>query len=287
MKFLIIGDIEKAGYLNSLSSLKLSDYTFIILTGDMSGSPEGWKIGKARGMEDRSFIPPGKNPKEYYQELLEPSVEKLKEVDENLGKLGIKVFAVYGNTDFKSIVARAKPKNFEIIHNKIVEVNGFYLVGYNGHPMYPWEMKEPLKKDIFGYTHEETSKELNSFREEDVYKDLKTLTENHPSNRVITVTHTPPYKILDKVKLELVKWAVKSYGETAEDGNVGSTGLRKFILEYKPLMSIFGHIHEAKGTDKIDDTHCINAGNFDKEKELVEITLLDSKLNIEFKKLNP
>lgn len=285
MKFLAIGDIMAADHINALLDFDLESYSFLILTGDMSGSPEGWKIGRARALNDKNFIPEDENPKEYYNKLLSPSINKLKSVDENLSKIQkyIKVFAVYGNTDFKSVVERVKPKNFTVVHNKIIEVNGMFLVGYNGHPMYLWEIENPFKRDIFGYTYAETSKELNSFKEDEIYNDLKALTQNIPNNRVIVVTHTPPYEILDKVRTDLVEWAIKSYGKKSKKGNVGSSGLKSFIIEYKPILSVFGHIHEAKGIKKIDGCTCINTGKFD--EEYIHIEIKNGNVKAEFRRI--
>jgi len=273
MKFLAIGDILEANAIDNLLSLDLRNYAFLILTGDMSGSSEGWKIGKARALDDKDFIPKGEDPKRYYKKLLKPSIEKLKKVDKQLGKIQkyLKIFAVYGNTDFKSVVEQVKPRNFTVLHNKISKTNGLYLVGYNGHPMYPWEIAKPRKKDIFGFTYTETVKELNSFLEEQIYDDLKEATKNLPHGRVIILTHTPPYKILDKVNREFIPWAIKSYGEIAKEGNIGSTGLRKFLLEFKPLLHIFGHVHEAKGINKINGTTFVNVGCFNEKLEFVEV----------------
>lgn len=287
MKFLALGDIENADYLKDLSALSLGDYAFLVLTGDMSGSPEGWKIGRARALDDENFIPAEKEPKEYYRELLRPSVEKLRKVESNLQEIRdqIKIFAVYGNTDFKSVVEKVQPTSFEVLHNRITEAGGLFLLGYNGHPMYPWEVENPHKKDIFGYTYGETAREINSFREDEIYRDLKSLSKDYPADKTIVVTHTPPYKILDEVKPELVDWAIKSYGEKAKNGNVGSTGLKNFIKDSKPLLSIFGHIHESKGIDKFENTTVINTGGFGENKEVVEVSVEPGRVKAKFMEL--
>jgi len=180
MKFLAIGDIEDPGDLERLSELDLAQYSCLVLTGDMAGLPIGWKLGKARGMGDTSFIPAGRDPKDFYDEFLTPCVAKLRRVDSYLSKIQkhIKVFAVYGNTDFKSIVERVSPRSFRVLHKTSTTVAGMYLVGYNGHPMYPWEIQNPEKVDIFGYTYSETASELNSFKEDDIRKDLAELTSS-------------------------------------------------------------------------------------------------------------
>ena len=285
MKILAIGDIEDVDDLRRLLKLDLEQYSCLVLTGDMAGLPIGWKLGKARGMGDTSFIPPGKDPKDFYDEFLTPCVNKLKKVDSYLNdiKNQIRILAVYGNTDFKSIVRRVTPKSFTILHKRLMQVDDIYLVGYNGHPMYPWEIQNPEEVDIFGYTYAETASELNSFKEDDIFEDLTKLTHNPPNDKVIVVTHTPPYRILDQVKPELIPWAIKSYGDRAKDGNIGSIGLREFILKYQPLISIFGHVHEARGIQRIGKTSCINTGKF--TDEYVNIEIKNGCVNAKFVKV--
>lgn len=287
MRFIVLGDIEKAKYVNELLKLDLRKYDFVLLTGDISGTPEGWKIGKARGMGDKSYIPACKTPKIFYKELLQPNIAKLRKIDciVNDIKDYTKVFSIWGNTDFNFVVSEVKPKNIEIIHNKVVNINGFYLTGYNGHPIYPWEITEPNKKDIFGYTHKETAKELHSFREEEIYADLTAVTKKLASRKVIVVTHSPPYKILDKVLTKLIPWAVKSYGNISKEGNIGSTGLRKYLFEFKPILSVFGHVHEAKGIKKMDGTTFINAGIFNEQLEFVDVRIDDNIVNEQYRRI--
>ena len=285
MRFLAIGDVPAADCLGRLLTLDLTDYAFLLQAGDMSGIPDGWRIGRARALNDTGFIPAGKDPKEYYGKLLRPSVDKLQQVDRWFEKIGrqIRVLAVYGNTDFVSVVEQARPKNIDIIHKRVVQMGEVSVVGYNGHAMYPWEIENPHRRDIFGYTFEETARELNSFREEDIYSDLTKLTAGIDRRRAVVLTHTPPYGILDKVKPELVQWAVASYGEKAKTGNVGSVGLQKFITEYRPLLAIFGHIHESRGTEVIDGTTCVNVGAFD--QEVLEVEIAGTAVNSRFRRI--
>jgi len=216
--------------------------------------------------------------------LLRPVASKLKEVDRLLGgiKRFTKVYAVLGNTDFKSVVEKVRPKNMEILHKKAVHAGGYFLVGYNGHPMYPWEIASPGKKDIFGYSYAETARETNSFPEDRIYKELRKVTSKLPNKKVILVTHTPPYKILDRVVPGLREWAIRSYGETAKKGNVGSTGLRRFVLRYRPLLHVFGHIHESKGARKAGGVVFVNAGKLGGKAEFVEVEIKGGKPKVKF-----
>ncbi|KAL4504264.1 hypothetical protein ABPG72_021102 [Tetrahymena utriculariae] len=83
----------------------------------------------------------------------------------------------------------------------------------------------------------------------DLGEPLQQKWEQIPTNTNILITHGPPHKILDK----------------CYDGfQAGCPDLRKVVLErVKPLYHIFGHIHEAFGQQKIDNTTFINASSVD------------------------
>jgi hypothetical protein len=42
--------------------------------------------------------------------------------------------------------------------------------------------------------------------------------------------------------------------------HVGSSAVRAFIEQYQPDMCVCGHIHEARGVDRIGKTHIVNCG---------------------------
>jgi hypothetical protein len=82
--------------------------------------------------------------------------------------------------------------------------------------------------------------------EEKFAKTIKQLKiQDHP-NKVILVTHQPPYK----TKTDFI------FGEYA-----GSKSIRKFIEKYQPALCITGHLHENFGKkDKIGQTLIVNPG---------------------------
>jgi len=65
-------------------------------------------------------------------------------------------------------------------------------------------------------------------------------------SRIILVSHDPP----NNTALDL----------TFAGLHVGSKSVRDFILRYRPLMGIHGHIHEGRGTDKLNGIPIINLG---------------------------
>lgn len=73
-----------------------------------------------------------------------------------------------------------------------------------------------------------------------------------PSDIDVLVTHGPPYRILDEVKS----------GPTSGK-HPGCRGLRNKVLEIKPRIHCFGHIHGGSGVMELDDIKFVNASVVD------------------------
>lgn len=136
------------------------------------------------------------------------------------------VYAVLSNADLRKYL-RTIPveETVQVLYNKVVRVNDYYLVGYNGRPLYQFE---------------EENRDENAFSEEEIYDDLSTLLGQLNSSRIILATHAPPYEILDQVKPKYREYAVGMYGERAKGGHIGSVGLRRIVDEFKPRLHVFG-----------------------------------------------
>ncbi len=65
-----------------------------------------------------------------------------------------------------------------------------------------------------------------------------------PSGIDVLVTHGPPHGILDEAR----------YG-----GPVGCEALRAALPQIAPKLHVFGHIHEAYGSERFGATLCVNA----------------------------
>jgi hypothetical protein len=50
---------------------------------------------------------------------------------------------------------------------------------------------------------------------------------------------------------------------------VGSRAVRAVVDEYQPLLGLFGHIHEGKGTIRLGRTLCINPGSMYEQGRLM------------------
>ena len=87
----------------------------------------------------------------------------------------------------------------------------------------------------------------------------------------IMVPHMPP----KDTKIDII----------TAGAHVGSQSVRDFILKHKPDIALSGHIHEARGSDTIENTLAFNAGMF-REGGYVVITKTPEGLSAELKVLS-
>lgn len=86
------------------------------------------------------------------------------------------------------------------------------------------------------------------------------LFDNIPSDTDILISHSPPYGILDV------------YRQT----NLGCNELLTRVKQIKPILHLFGHIHDAYGRMFSEYTEYYNCSNLDEEYKLSnEITVID------------
>lgn len=137
-----------------------------------------------------------------------------------------KIIGVFGNMDPRAVIDYFETGNYSL-HGKAKIVNGigfFGLGGSNRTPMRtPTEFGEEQIKTILEQGYEQTRK----------------------ADTTILVSHTPPYKVLDRALMFL---------------HAGSKSLRGFIMKTKPLICLCGHIHEAHGIEMLDNTVVVNPG---------------------------
>jgi len=166
--------------------------------------------------------------------------------------IGNTVFVI-GNCDYPSEFSAEWLQPFNI-HGRHKVILGYYFLGLGGSPPSPFHMP-----------FEMPDKELEAI--------LKRAYESLPfevnSEKLILVSHSPPKKTkLDKIRLGL---------------HVGSEAVRRFIEIAQPILCICGHIHEARGIDKLGRTVLVNPGPAMKGYyALVEIS--NGKVEVELKR---
>ena len=89
-----------------------------------------------------------------------------------------------------------------------------------------------------------------------------------PSDTDILITHTPPYGIGDTISPDKLPLFIEDPpGFPWDKERLGSPALRKKIEEVKPIISVFGHIHESYGEWEYGGTKFINAAYLDGDYE--------------------
>ena len=80
--------------------------------------------------------------------------------------------------------------------------------------------------------------------------------------RTVMMTHVPPYDSgLDTAPLLSPDLRPTASAGDLLRGPVGSTGVRRAIETFRPVLGVHGHIHESGGERRIGDTVCVNAGS--------------------------
>jgi Icc-related predicted phosphoesterase len=151
-----------------------------------------------------------------------------------------KVFTV-GNHDFlaenaPSIFKALIPDNCIYLENNGVTIEGIHIWGS---PITPW---------FYDWA-------FNRQRGADIAKYWAKI----PLDTDIIITHGPPYKILDK---------------TTRGDLTGCVDLKEKINQVKPCVHVFGHIHEAYGIEKIEETTFINASVLNVEYQLMNAPIV-------------
>lgn len=138
-----------------------------------------------------------------------------------------KVLFVHGNCDPITLSKIEKSGNAENLHSRRVDINGFIFIGSGG------SLKTPFRTRI-------------EYAEEQIVKHLNKASMAISDERVIVVSHDPPFN----TKLDRIY----------SGDHVGSNALREFILSRKPIIVTCGHVHEGRGIDKVSDSIVVNPG---------------------------
>lgn len=147
-------------------------------------------------------------------------------VAQGLLELDVPVYAVAGNMDepeFLKLLDISNP-NFNYLGMDKVELGGYTIVGFTDYSMPIAFQFKSLMKEVF----------------EGILKGCK-------PEKTIIVNHVPPHDT--KVDFATA-WGFEEHA--------GDETLREIVERIQPLLVVCGHIHEAKGTDKIGKTLILN-----------------------------
>lgn len=151
---------------------------------------------------------------------------------------GIEVYIIMGNDDYNinaDLLEKADEQGIlHFIHQKICPIGKRFIAGYSFINPTPFLFKEWERS------------------EDQLKTDLDCLCKNHEPRQLILACHAPPFD----THLDIIH----------NGQHVGSTGIRKFIEEKQPFLTLHGHIHESPDlsgscSDTIGKTRAFNPGN--------------------------
>jgi uncharacterized protein len=164
--------------------------------------------------------------------------------EERLGESGLKVIFTPGNDD-----------DFDV--DEVLAESSF-VEAPEGHVTRIDDRHEMLSLGWSNHTPWDTPRECS---EEELAAKIAALAEQieDMENAVFNI-HVPPYGTgLDNAPELEDSTKVKRGGSILKP--VGSTAVRDAILEYQPLLSLHGHIHESRATQQLGRTIAINPGS--------------------------
>lgn len=154
--------------------------------------------------------------------------ELAEDILNELSSFQIPILAIPGNCDPESLHINIDNSPAINLHARNLVVKNIGLCGFGGSNPTPFDT--PLE-----------------FEEVQIYDEAKKALEGVTGQKItLFITHAPPY-------------GTKT-DQLPSGDHVGSKSLRKIIEELQPTLNICGHIHEARGTDKIGKTKIINPG---------------------------
>ena len=165
---------------------------------------------------------------------------------ERLEGSGVPVYLMPGNDDdFEIDPILAESTYCRNVNEQVVELTPWHqLVSMGWSSPTPWSTPRELPEGEF-------LDRLSGL--------LKGVRDPH---QTIIMTHVPPYDSgLDTAPLLSPDLRPTVSAGDLLRGPVGSTGVRKAIETFKPVLGVHGHIHESGGERRIGETPCVNAGS--------------------------
>lgn len=174
--------------------------------------------------------------------------EKVEELAEMFDK---PVLAIPGNCDQRSILKALENSKAINLHGKTKQIGKIRFIGLGGSNPTPFN----------------TPFELSEEEIENALEGMVCSAENSGEcGTIVLLTHAPPHGARDELPF----------------GHVGSKAIQKFLNRVD--LIVCGHIHEAKGTEKVGKTVVVNPGEACKGScALITIEEIESKpIEVEF-----
>jgi Icc-related predicted phosphoesterase len=165
---------------------------------------------------------------------------------ERLEGSGVPVYLMPGNDDeFAIDPVLSESAYCRNVNEQVIELTPTYqLVSMGWSSPTPWSTPRELPEEQF---LDRLSGLMSGVRD---------------ARKTVIMTHVPPYDSgLDMAPLLSPDLRPTASAGDVLRGPVGSTGVRRAIESFRPVLGVHGHIHESGGERRIGDTVCLNAGS--------------------------
>ncbi len=202
---------------------------------------------------------PGRSDEVFLSQALKTMERWIEYADARLKDSGMRCFVCPGNDDMFEVddVIKAS-KHVELVEGKIIQLDEHHeMINAGWSTPTPWNTPREESEDALRRRIQVMIDKL-----QDVHNSVFNL-------------HDPPYGSgLDEAP-ELTKDMRPAYAGRSLVP-VGSHAVLELIEKYEPLLGLFGHIHEGKGSRKFKRTLCINPGSM-YEQGILHGALIDLK----------
>lgn len=254
MKILAMGDFHGKVPITK-EFLRKNNIDIIISQGDF---PRSEKIRKIIFKNWAKLNDEGKSLEEItgkneWKKILNEEIKSQTKVLRKLDSLDIPILTIFGNAEHRNEIENflKKSKNIRHIGLKKIKINEIYFIGIDA-------MTNKNEEQI----------ELEEMRLMQMFKGLR--------KKVVLISHESPYD----TKFDIVKNKESPrFGE-----HVGSKVVKNIVKTFKPLVNVFGHMHENFGKGKIGRTYLVNAG-YGHDGHAAIITLDNEKSKVKLLKL--
>jgi len=198
---------------------------------------------------------------EHFQRVISAAVRQwVALADERLQGTGVACLVMPGNDDGE-FVGEILSEGRTLINpeGRTIELGPYQMLSYGWSNITPWKTYRELPEPELGAKIEGM------------------IPPGADMRKMVFNFHCPPYASnLDEAPEIDADLNVKEAGRSLIP--VGSTAVRDAIMKHQPLLSLHGHIHEAKGTARLGKTLCINAGSLYEQGVLQGVVVeLDAK----------
>lgn len=165
---------------------------------------------------------------------------------ERLDGSGVPVYLMPGNDDdFEIDPWLAQSTYCQNVNERVIDLSPWHqLVSMGWSSPTPWHTPRELPEEEF---LDRLSGLLKNVRD---------------PRQTVMMTHVPPYDSgLDTAPLLSPDLRPTVSAGDLLRGPVGSTGVRRAIETFRPVLGVHGHIHESGGERRVGDTLCLNAGS--------------------------